>query len=415
MVFWGLALIRNLSLCIGFRYFSSGGRNSRLVSFISLLALTGLCLGVGLLIVVLSVMNGFDREMREHILSIVPHVQITNSGAVGDWQSQLELLSTLPNVEEVTPFNQVQGVIFTSNTTRPIQLMGLDSEIVPKAIQAVLDKADLTIPANGELLLPKPIVDDLDLQLGQAVNFILPSDKNRRARVASLVVTGVFATRTEVDQMLGIVSLNQAGLMAGGDTANIDGFRVQLDDLFQSRIAAHRILSQLPYGFSSIDWTQSHGNLYQAIQLSRNMVGLLVFMVVGVAAFNVISMLMMMVLKKRRDIAILQTMGVSKQQVLNIFLIQGLLIALAGISFGVLIGLAGCYWIADMVSLVESVIGAQLLNTSIYPIDYVPVDLRLADIVFVAVSALTLTLLATLYPAIKASNTIPAEALRYQN
>ena len=414
MVFWGRPLIRNLSLFIGLRYFSSGARKSRLVSSISLLALLGLSLGVGLLILVLSVMNGFDREMREHILSIVPHVQITNSGAIDDWQSQRELISTMPNVVEVTPFNQVQGVIFSNNTTRPIQLMGLDSEVVPSGMQAVLDAANLTIPADGELLLPKPIINDLDLQLGQTVNFILASDTNRRARVASLVVTGSFATHTEVDQMLGIVSINQAGLMVGNE-ANIDGFRVQLGDLFQSRIVAHRILGQLPYGFSSTDWTQSHGNLYQAIQLSRNMVGLLVFMVVGVAAFNVISMLMMMVLKKRKDIAILQTMGVSRRQVLNIFLIQGFLIALAGISFGVMFGLVGCYWVADIVAFVEAIMGAQLLNTAIYPIDYVPVDLRLRDIVFVVFAALFLTLLATLYPAIKASNTIPAEALRYQS
>ena len=414
MVFWGRPLIRNLSLFIGLRYFSSGARKSRLVSFISLLALLGLSLGVGLLILVLSVMNGFDREMREHILSIVPHVQITNSGAIDDWQSQRELISTMPNVVEVTPFNQVQGVIFSNNTTRPIKLMGLDSEVVPTGIQAVLDAANLTIPADGKLLLPKPIINDLDLQLGQTVNFILPSDTNRRARVASLVVAGSFATHTEVDQMLGIVSINQAGQMVGNGT-NIDGFRVQLGDLFKSRIAAHRILGQLPYGFSSTDWTQSHGNLYQAIQLSRNMVGLLVFMVVGVAAFNVISMLMMMVLKKRKDIAILQTMGVSRQQVLNIFLIQGFLIALAGISFGVMFGLVGCYWVADIVAFVEGFIGMQLLNTTIYPIDYVPVDLRLRDIVFVVFAALLLTLLVTLYPAIKASSTIPAEALRYQS
>jgi lipoprotein-releasing system permease protein len=145
------------------------------------------------------------------------------------------------------------------------------------------------------------------------------------------------------------------------------------------------------------------------------MVGLLVFLVVGIAAFNVISMLMMMVLNKRKHIAILQTMGVSKQQVLNIFLIQGLLIALVGIALGVLLGVIGCYWVADLVSVVEAVLGSQLLNTSIYPIDYVPVDLRLGDVIYVAVSALFLTLLATLYPAIKASNTVPAEALRYES
>ena len=408
-------LIRNLSLFIGLRYFSSGGRNSRLVSFISLLALSGLSLGVGLLILVLSVMNGFDREMREHILSVVPHVQVTNPDSVGDdWQSQRELIATVPNVAEVTPFNQAEGIIFSNNTTRPIQILGLDHAVLPEGFDAILKAANLTVPADGELLLAKPIIDSLDLSLGQSINLILPSENSRQARVVTLVLAGVFATKTEVDQMLGIVSLKQAGLMVGNAEA-VYGFRVQLADLFQSRITAHRILTQLAFGFKAIDWTQTHGNLYQAIQLSRNMVGLLVFLVVGIAAFNVISMLMMMVLNKRRHIAILQTMGVSQQQIVNIFLIQGLLIALLGISLGVVLGLLGCYWVADLVAVVEAIVSTQLLNTAIYPIDYVPVDLRLGDVLFVALSALALTLLATVYPAIKAGKTIPAQALRYDS
>lgn len=407
-------MVRHLPLTIGLRYFSSGGRNNGLVSFISLLALLGLSLGVGLLILVLSVMNGFDREMREHILSIVPHVQVTSSGPVADWQSKQVLLSTLPNVDEVTPFGQLEGVVFSSNSTRPVQLLGLDAEVIPAGMQAVLDKASLAIPNAGQVLLSKPIVEALGLSSGQRVNFVMPSDYRRQAKVVSLTLAGIFTTGTEVDQMLGIVSLSQAGQMTGNHNS-VDGFRVQLHDLFDSRITAHRLITQLPFGFKVIDWTHSHGNLYQAIQLSRNMVGLLVFLVVGVAAFNVISMLMMMVLKKRKDIAILQTMGVSKSQVLNIFLVQGMLIATVGICCGVLLGIAGCYWVTDAVAIIESFLGAKLLNTSIYPIDYVPVDLRSSDVVFVALSAFFLTLLATLYPAVKASNTMPVEALRYQS
>ena len=414
MVCWGQALIRNLPLFIGLRYFSSGGRNSKLVSFISLLALSGLSLGVGLLILVLSVMNGFDREMREHILSVVPHVQITNSNTIADWQSQSQLISTIPSVVEVTPFNQVEGIVFSNNNTRPLQILGLDRNILPKGLKTVLEEANLSMPADGELLLAQPLIDSLNLVLGQSVNIILPSDANRRAKIVSLMLTGIFSTRTEVDQMLGIVSLKQAALMTG-NRDEIYGFRVQLDDLFQSRAMAHRILSQLPIGFTSVDWTQSHGNLYQAIQLSRNMVSLLVFLIVGIAAFNIISMLMMMVLNKRKDIAILQTMGASKKQVLNIFLAQGLLIALVGISIGVIMGVISCYWAANLVLAVEGFMGTQLLDTSVYPIDYVPVDLRWHDVLFVSLSALFLSLLATVYPAVKASNTIPAEALRYKS
>jgi lipoprotein-releasing system permease protein len=414
MVFWGQALIKYLPLFVGLKYFASGGRNNRLVSFISLLALSGLSLGVGLLIVVLSVMNGFDREMREHILSVVPHIQIIAPEALDEWHSHQDLIATIPNVVEVTPFKQVDGVIFTQNDTRPIQLMGLDSLNVPEGLGTVIEQANLTIPADGELLLAKPIADSLKLKSGSRINIILPSDGNRRAKVTSLVLAGVFATRTEVDQMLGIISLNQAAIMTSGK-GSIDGYRVQVDDLFQASLVGHRIISQLPYGFRARDWTQSYGNLFQAIHLSRNMVSLLVFLIVGIAAFNIISMLMMMVINKRKDIAILQTMGASKKQILQIFLIQGSLIATAGIFFGVTLGLIGCFWVADLVAVVENILGSQLLNTSIYPIDYVPVDLRWHDVVYVVLAAFILTLLATLYPAIKASKTVPAEALRYQS
>lgn len=408
-------MIRQLPFFVGLRYFLSGGRNNRMVSFISLLALSGLSLGVALLVLVLSVMNGFDREMRDHILSVVPHLQIISPEKNREWPSQQTLISTIPNVKEVTPFNQVNGVIFSKNTTRPIQLMGLHAKDLPSGLEAVFSGASLGFPKNGELLVAKPIADELNLTVGKAVNIILPSGNDRRAKVASLVLVGVFATRTEVDQMLGIVSLEQAALMTGRGANEIAGFRVQVDDLFQSSLVAHRILSQLPFGFQSRDWTQSYGNLYQAIQLSRNLVSLLVFLIIGIATFNVISMLMMVVINKRKDIAVLQTMGVSKKDVLKIFLIQGLLIALTGIFFGVIFGITGCYWLADIVVMLEQFLDIQLLDTSIYPIDYVPVDLRLHDVVLICLSALVLTLLATLYPAIKASNTVPAEALRYES
>jgi lipoprotein-releasing system permease protein len=206
-------LIKYLPFFIGLRYFASGGRNNRLVSFISMLALSGLSLGVGLLILVLSVMNGFDREMREHILSVVPHIQVITPKTSQEWKPNQDLIGTIPNVIEVTPFKQVDGVIFSKNDTRPIQLMGLSSLDVPEGIATVLEAENLSIPADGELLLAKPIFDALKLNTGSKINIILPSEGNRRAKVASLVLVGVFSTRTEVDQILGIFSLNNAGIM----------------------------------------------------------------------------------------------------------------------------------------------------------------------------------------------------------
>ena len=406
-------MIRSIAFSIGLRYFLSGGRNNRLVSFISLLALGGLSLGVGLLILVLSVMNGFDREMRDHVLSIVPHIEITQPNYQGDWQAQAALLATVPNVTEVSVFSQVEGLIFSADKTRPVRLLGLDSALAPSGLMRLLHADGHSVPNDRELLLPSAIAVKLDLVVGQMVNVVLPSNENRLAKAVPLKLVGLFDTQTELDQMLGIVALEQAARLSGSGAA-IRGFRVQITDLFDARLMGYRLLNQLPKGFQSKDWMKTYGNLYQAIQLSRNMVGLLVFLIIGVAAFNVISMLMMAVLNKRKDIAILQTLGLSRKHIFQLFIVQGGLIAIVGILGGLIIGIGSCYLIEDIVSMLQSFMGIEFLDTSIYPINYLPVDLRGSDILSVSLSAFVLTLLAALFPALKASKTVPAETLRYE-
>lgn len=406
-------MIRSIAFSIGVRYFLSGGRNNRLVSFISLLALGGLSLGVGLLILVLSVMNGFDKEMRDHVLSIVPHIEITHSNYQGDWRAQAELLATVRQVAEVSVFNQVEGLIFSADKTGPVQLLGLDNSMAPRGLMKLLLAGGHSIPKDRELLLPQAIANNLDLNVGQMVNIILPSNDNRLAKAVPLKLVGLFDTQTELDQMLGIVSLEQAANLSGNGSA-IAGFRVQVTDLFDAPIMGYRLLSQLPIGFQAKDWMKTYGNLYQAIQLSRNMVGLLVFMIIGVAAFNVISMLMMAVINKRKDIAILQTLGLSRKQIFQLFIVQGGLIAIVGITGGVIIGIGSCYLIEDIVSMLQVLMGIEFLDTSIYPINYLPVDLKGSDILSISLSAFGLTLLAALFPALKASKTVPAVTLRYE-
>jgi len=406
-------LIRSIAFSIGLRYFLSGGRNNRLVSFISLLALGGLSLGVGLLILVLSVMNGFDREMRDHVLSIVPHIEITQPNYQGDWQAQAALLATVPNVTEVSVFSQVEGLIFSADKTRPVRLLGLDSALAPSGLMRLLHADGHSVPNDRELLLPSAIAVKLDLVVGQMVNVVLPSNENRLAKAVPLKLVGLFDTQTELDQMLGIVSLEQAARLSGSGAA-IRGFRVQITDLFDARLMGYRLLNQLPKGFQSKDWMKTYGNLYQAIQLSRNMVGLLVFLIIGVAAFNVISMLMMAVLNKRKDIAILQTLGLSRKHIFQLFIVQGGLIAIVGILGGLIIGIGSCYLIEDIASMLQSLMGIEFLDTSIYPINYLPVDLRGSDILSISLSAFVLTLLAALFPALKASKTVPAQTLRYE-
>ena len=405
-------MIKSMPLYIGLRYFLSARRGSLLVSFISLLALSGLALGVGLLIIVLSVMNGFDREMRDHILSIVPHVQLISSENVSDWRSDQQRIASSSLVTEVVPFNQVQGLVFSANKTRPIEVLGISPEAVPSGFGKILANYGLKLPTAKQLFLPKPLATALNVKVDNVVRLVIPSDQNRQAQVFTFTVSGIFATHTEVDQILAIASLDQVGEMAGIDN-HIQGFRVQVSDELDARAIGYELLGKLPSGYAFRDWFQTHGNLYQAIQLSRNLVGVLIFLIVGIAAFNVVSMLMMSVINKRQDIAILQTLGLSQRQVQQVFLVQGVLIGALGIGIGIILGLLGCYWVGDLIIALESTLDTKLLSTAVYPIDYIPLDFRWSDVAIISLSALCLTLLATLYPARKASKILPAQELRY--
>ncbi len=405
-------MFKPLPLFLGLRYFSAGGAGNRLVSFISLLAISGLVLGVGLLIIVLSVMNGFDRELRERILSVVPHVQIIHQQGVIDWRSDAALLARHPAVTEVTPYTEVNGLLHFRQHSRPVQLLGLDANAIPAGLNQVLVEAAVRLPEDNQVLLSEVLASSLDVQPGQRMTIIVPEAQG--ATVAqTFIVAGVFATHTEIDQLLAIASSAKVAELAAMP-GRIKGFRVQINDQFNARQLGYQLIEQLPFGYGFRDWFQTHGNLYQAIQLSRNMVGLLIFMIIAVAAFNVISMLMMSVIDKRKDIAILQTLGLARGDILRLFLTQGALIGLFGIVLGVLMGLLGCLWVADLVTWVESLLGVSLLNTEVYPIDYIPVDLRGSDVLKVALSAVVLNLLATVYPALRASRVVPAEELRYQ-
>ena len=405
-------MFRSVPLFVGLRYFTAAGRGNLLVSFISLLAIAGMALGVGLLVVVLSVMNGFDRELREKILSVVPHIQLLHNTGVSDWQGQQQLIAELDNVTEVSPYNQLEGLLYNRQDSRPLQLLGLADSAMPSGMESMLADASLALPKGNAVLLSASLAESLGLVAGQQVAVIVPAIEGGQAAAFSMQLAGIFATHTELDQVLGLTSLEQVAKMNGSDNV-VQGFRVQIDQQFDARQIGYRILDDLPYGYGFRDWFQTHGNLYQAIQLSRNMVGLLIFLIVAIAAFNVVSMLMMSVVSKRKDIAVLQTMGLSEADILKLFLFQGTLIGLFGIALGVAVGLLGCYWLADLVGWLEVLLGGNLLNTAVYPIDYIPVDVRWLDVATVAAVAMVLNMLATLYPARRASRVAPADELRY--
>ena len=410
---WNQPLFKPASVFIGLRYFFVGQRSALLVSFISLLAIAGLVLGVALLIIVLSVMNGFDRELRDNILSVVPHVQLIHQSGIEDWQSERDNIMQMDSVTNAVPYADAEGLMSHRQNARPVQLLGLSATAMPAGLASVLTRYNLAIPAQGRVLISEVIADALNAKTNQRVSMIFPAENGRSTTVYSFIVEGIFATHTELDQSLVIASLPQVAEIAGIPN-RAQGFRLQVNDQFNARNIGFEIINQLPFGYGFRDWFQTHGNLYQAIQLSRNMVVLLIFLIVAIAAFNVISMLMMSVMNKRKDIAVLQTLGLSRGDIVGVFLVQGSMIGVVGIALGVLLGVLGCYFVPNLVSWFEAALGAPFLDTEVYPIDYIPVDMRWTDVSMIAGVALMLNIVATIYPALRASRTVPADELRYE-
>lgn len=414
------SLLASPALYLGRRYFASGS-SSRLASFISLLAMTGLVMGVAMLIIVLSVMNGFDREMRERILAVVPHVQLFDRGGIADWQRLAARIGERPGVVEATPFTGFQGMINARGRIQAVTVQGLLPEALDSTMARVLPaETGQWLAAGGAgngLVLSRSLADKLGVEPGHRLTLIVPRVGEGGRQLAPVVkvfsLAGIFDTHTAEDVGLALVHLDTAGALTGlGDRPQ--GLRVSLTDVFAAREFGYGLLRELPGTFTFMDWFQTHGNLHQAIQMSRQMVGLLILLIVAIAVFNVVSMLIMTVVDKRPAIATLKTLGADNGTILGIFFVQGSLIGLAGVGAGLVLGVLGALYVPDLVAGLEALFGLRFLNTEIYPIDYLPSQLRVADVVTVAVTALVLNFLATLYPAWKAARVRPADILRYE-
>lgn len=404
-----------LSLIVGYRFFASGSR-TRLASFISLLAISGLVLGVALLIIVLSVMNGFEREMRTRILGVVPPLQLYEAGGVGQWQQLSERLEQHPGIHQATPFTRFQAMVNFRGQVQALEVQGLNPLALDSALAANLPPRTSQWLADGDLVLSRTLADKLGVSEGQRVTLIAPrqGDDGRQLPVMrAFYLGGIFDTHTAEDNALALVHIDQAGRITGL-MDKPEGLRLRVADVFGVRELGYELVGQLPRGFSAANWFQTHGNLYQAIQLSRQLVGFLIFLIIAIAVFNVISMLVMTVVDKRPAVGILKTLGAGNGTILAIFMVQGTLIGVLGCGLGLALGVAGALFVSDAVAGLEVLLGIQFLDPEIYPIDYVPSDLRLGDMVTVALAALALNFLATLYPAWKAAGVRPAEILRYE-
>ncbi|MCX2800450.1 lipoprotein-releasing ABC transporter permease subunit [Microbulbifer thermotolerans] len=420
-------MFKPLPVFIGLRYAGAQRRNGDtggLVSFISGLSMVGLILGVALMIVVMSVMNGFDRELRERILGIMPHATIYNSAPNIDWPAVRDQLAADPEVVAAAEVWQINALARQGSAVAPLLVQGINPDtivrvsnidrfVTPAAFNALADSAEPGI------ILGKGIAEKLDVRVGEHLSLIVPSNADgeqdaggrHAARLAGFVVADIFHSGTELDQSLALVSWDQASALAGGGSGA--GVQLRFQEMLAANWTLRRLLKDLPaQGFYGTDWSSTHGNLYQAIQMSRNLVGLLVLLIIAIAAFNVVSTLVMVVIDKHADIAILRTMGASTREILLTFVSQGALVGLVGALFGGLLGIMGALTVTDLVAGLESLLGIQFLKSDVYPVDYLPSELQWGDVALVVGAGFLLSLLATLYPALQASRVQPAAALR---
>lgn len=407
--------MKDLSLYIAARYTLSP-RKSHLLAFISRISTIGLVLAVSVLITVLSVMNGFDKELRERILSLIPHATLQGQTSLADFRPYVELAESFSGVTDAAPYSFLQSLAIHSERIRPSLMYGIDPDYEGEnsVLRRIAGDAAFTQLLNPKtVLIGKGLAEKLQISEGDALRIIVPASHQQQLPSADFfTVVGILYTGTELDQKLLISHRSQLALLVGNPSDSVDGIRIQVDDLFAARGIAMQ-LGEVSGLHQVRDWSRTHGNLYQAIQMSRKMVVLLVLIIIAVASFNVVSTLVLAVNDKSRDIAILRTMGCTNRQVLMVFMWQGLLIGLMGISLGVVTGSLLSLFVSDVVSLIEQLAGIRFLHSDVYPVDHLPSQLQLKDVLIVASSALLLSVLASLFPAWKASKINPAQVLRH--
>jgi lipoprotein-releasing system permease protein len=375
-------------------------------------------MGVALLVVVLSVMSGFDKEMRTRILAMVPQASILSWEPMTDWELISQQALATEGVEAAAPFIKIRGMLIKGRQAHGVELLAVDAALergVSVLPEFIIEGAFDSLTDNSSLLLSQSLANKLGVKLSDSIALVLPGS-SRAGKISPsasrFTVTAIFKTDTEIDNSAVYISLAK-GQQLAGYVDSVEGVQLKVSDLMQAREIARKVLFQLPNGYYSRDWTVSHGNLYEAIQMSRRLVSLLLFIIIAVAAFNVVTALFMVVNDKRSDIAVWQTMGMPPAKIMQIFLIQGLIIGFIGTLLGVLLGVALALSVTDLVSGLENLIGYQFLKSDIYPVTYLPSDVRWQDVLSIASVALVLSIIASIYPAWRAGKLQPADSLRY--
>ena len=417
-------------LVLGWRYTRAGRatRRNGFISFISGVSMLGIGLGVAALVIVLSVMNGFQKEVRDRMLSVVSHIEIVSAdgGALDDFKGTLQAIQANPQVVGAAPFISAQALLARGEDMKGVLVRGIDPALEPSVVDlsvGLLGKnsnmpgVEALLPGQFGVVLGLDLARQLGVRLGDPVTLIAPNGQVTPAgvlpRLKQMQVVGLFNSgHYEYDSALVMLHVEDAGKIfrLEGPT----GIRLKIKNLHDARIVAWTLAPTLPAGMAIRDWTQQNRTWFAAVQVEKRMMFIILTLIVAVAAFNLVSTLVMSVTDKRADIAILRTLGASPGSIMGVFMMQGAMVGVIGTMSGLFLGLLIAFNIDVIVPALETLFNASFLPKDIYLISRMPSDPQMSDILPVAIISLVLSFVATLYPSWRASQVNPAEALRYE-
>ena len=409
-------------LYVGLRY-TRAKRRTHFISFISFISIAGIALGIWALISVMSVMNGFEKEIRARILGAAAHIQILGAGdTLTDWQKLSSEVATHPEVIASAPFVNAQGLLSTGTSVRGVFVRG----VVPELEDKVADFAKAMKSGRFEDLRPGEfgiaigvtLARSLRLNVGDRVTLISPQGQVTPAglmpRLKQFTVVGIFGLdHNEFDSALALVNMRDAQVLYRMGEA-VSGIRLRIKDLDRAPAVTRELARKVSEEVYLSDWTQQNVNYFRAIQIEKRMMFIILALIIAVAAFNLVSTLVMVVTDKHPDIAILRTLGASPGSIMKIFMVQGIVIGTVGTVIGVVTGIVTALNIDVIVPAIERAFHFQILSREVYYISELPSDLHLADVAWTALMSLFLSFIATLYPSWRAARVNPAEALRYE-
>ncbi|CAN5234460.1 lipoprotein-releasing ABC transporter permease subunit [soil metagenome] len=415
-------MFRPFAMFVGLRYTRAKRRN-HFISFISFSSVVGIALGVAVLITVMSVMNGFDEVIHTRVFDMAQQVTVRSyTGTITDWQALEKRLENVPGVIKAAPFALGQGMLAHAGQVRPIASMGIlpdqeasVSELPKKMVMGTLSNLK---PGHFGMIVGRELAEGLGLVIGDKVTLVTPEATltpiGLIPRFKPFTIVGVFHVGSGFGfDNLAYIHLQDAQKLLKLNNA-VTGIRLKVNDLYAAPAISGVVAQQLPTDYSVGNWTQDYGALFSAISLEKRMMFLILFLIVAVAAFNLVSSLVMVVADKRADIAILRTLGATPRMIMATFMIQGTVLGVAGTIIGVIAGIVIAMHVTEIVSAIEGLFHVKLLSSNIYWVNYLPSKLLFADIWHIGVVALLMSLIATLYPAWSAAQTQPAEALRYE-